>query len=206
MELDFKFNNDPFPHVIINNFYSEQELSRIFRELEFLTSAKKLDPPKRTGTSKEENGDISKNNFGLFLEDVYMPHQRKVSDILTLTKKVFCGEVCDLLDECHWFYKFIGHSTKDTTLVSYYENGGYYKPHIDTATITVLTHFFKEPQQFTGGELVFNDYDYSLPTVNNRAIFFPSIMKHSVNEIKLEGEPMSGLGRYTISQFFHITY
>ena len=54
MELDFKFNNDPFPHVIINNFYSEQELSRIFRELEFLTSAKKLDPPKRTGTSKDE--------------------------------------------------------------------------------------------------------------------------------------------------------
>ena len=45
------------------------------------------------------------------------------------------------------------HTNSDSTMISYYDTGKYYKPHIDSTHFTCLIWLFKEPKQFKGGDL-----------------------------------------------------
>ena len=47
--LQAKAYTDPFPHLIIRNFYNEEELKLIWEELNFLTKPGKLLEPKDFG-------------------------------------------------------------------------------------------------------------------------------------------------------------
>jgi predicted 2-oxoglutarate/Fe(II)-dependent dioxygenase YbiX len=89
----------------------------------------------------------------------------------------------------------------DSTLISYYENSGYYKSHKDTAVVTALTWFFKEPKMFEGGDLIFTKTEEEIKVSNNTVIIFPSHFAHEVTAIKMDGEPFSGNVRYCMSQF-----
>ena len=58
----------------------------------------------------------------------------------------------------------------------------------------MLLWIFKEPKPFTGGDLIFTDYDYTVECKNNSGIIFPGPIKHEV-------PPIEGDGRYTITLF-----
>ena len=48
-DIQATLNIDPFPHVIIDNFYNEEELKLIWQELDFYTHPNKLVPAKDYG-------------------------------------------------------------------------------------------------------------------------------------------------------------
>ena len=77
---------DPFPHLIIKNFYNDDELELIWEELKFYTKPGKL------LTAKDFGGVVKKtNSHALLLDAIYAIHKgknpvnyRKVSNILTV--------------------------------------------------------------------------------------------------------------------------
>ena len=96
-----------------------------------------------------------------------------------------------------WFYRYLTNRSDrltDKTLVSYYEDGSYYKPHVDAAIMTCISYHWKEPKEFTGGDLHFGDF--KVPIENNCLLIFPSCTEHEVS-------PVSGQGRYAITQFLN---
>jgi hypothetical protein len=204
METPIKIHaiQDPLPFLKIENLYTEEELKLIWQELEFLNCLDKLEPPEKTGTATDEDKNPLKNNSGLFLDYLYT--NRKISNILTVNRKLFAPEILDVFCELSFGYRVIQKTNHDATLISYYENGGYYKPHEDESIFTAVTWFFKEPKSFTGGNFYFTDYDYKIEVENNMAVLFPSFVTHAVDEIKMIDDSLNSYGRYAMSQFVYL--
>ena len=196
---------DPFPHLIVDDIYSEDELKLIWQELDFLCHSEKWNPPEKTGTATDCQKKPMKNNFGLFLDGedgIYK--DRKISSILSVNRKVLDKEILGEYVKLSFGYQTSLQSNRDTTLVSYYEDSHYYKRHNDNAILTALTWFYKEPKMFFGGDLIFSDYNkFTIPLKNNRAVLFPSFLFHEVEEICMP-EHKPGYGRYCMAQFFMI--
>jgi len=187
---------EPFPFLKIDNLYDEDELELIWQELNFLTP--KLENPENTGTAKDNESKSLKNNSGVLLDDIYQ--KRNISNILSINPKLFSPEIINVFSELSFGYQNIKKTNYDRTLISYYEDGGYYKPHEDTAIYTAITWFFKEPKAFTGGDFYFTDYDLKIEIQNNMTVLFPSFVKHSVDEVILENNNLISYGRYSMVQ------
>lgn len=191
------------PVAVIDNFFTEDEADRIWSEIVFLSSGDKMKEPGDTGTAfdLDEDGNKiwAKKNKGLFLDDIYA--DRSVSDILTLDRKIFYPDVHAPLVEKHAIFQHLEYINRDCSLLSYYEDTDYYNLHVDDAVLTVIVWFFKQPKQFEGGRLIFEN-DLQIECEYNRAVVFPSILKHGVDPIKITDERYKNknYGRYTLTQ------
>jgi hypothetical protein len=204
MEITIKAINEPFPFLQIENLYSEDELKLIWQELEFLNHPHKLKLPENTGSAiNNETKEPLKNNRGLFLDEVYT--ERNMSNILFLSSKLFLPEILNTFSELSIGYETIKRTNSDKTMISYYENGGYYKPHKDGAIYTAITWFYKEPKSFMGGDFYFTDYDLKIKIQNNMTVLFPSCVTHHVDEV-ISNDELVGYGRYAITQFLYLTH
>ena len=199
--MNIQQNLDPFPHVIIKNYFDEFELKVIWEELEFICYPQKLEPPDITGTARD-NGRNLKQNRGVWLNDVYRNHL--TSSILSVNRKLFNSADIIYKNHPHWYFHH--NTTAYSTLLSYYENSDYYESHKDQAYLTCLSWFYKEPKKFSGGDLYFPDYeDYTIEYDNNKGILFPSGTKHAVTPIKMQPDDCGKkLGRFCMSQFLSI--
>lgn len=191
----------PFPYLKIENMYSDEELELISQELVFLNHDHKLEGPKDTA-SAVDNDIMLKQNKGLFLDNIY--RKREISNILNINRKTFNKEYLKLYASLSFGYNSILNCNHDSTLVSYYENGGYYHSHRDIAVHTALTWFFKVPKLFEGGNLIFTEYDEVVEINHNMTIIFPSFVLHSVEEIRINENHPRGFGRYCMSQFISV--
>ena len=79
--------DSPFPHIIYDNFYNQEELDLIWEELNYYTKPEKLLEPKDFG------GVIGKtNSHAIALDAVYINdiknnvNYRKLSNILTVNR------------------------------------------------------------------------------------------------------------------------
>ena len=194
---------DPFPYLKIENLYTEEELELIGDELIFLNHKSKLERPEDTGSAKDSSDNLLKENRGLFLDDLYK--RREISNILSVNRKLFNKEYLEAYVSLSFGYKSILECNYDATLISYYENGGYYKPHKDSSMHTALTWFFEVPKMFEGGDLFFPEYNEKIEIQQNMTVIFPSFVLHSVEEVKMKENISQGLGRYCMSQFMTVT-
>jgi len=194
---------DPFPFLEIENMYSQDELKLIWQELEFLNQLDKFKGPEETGSAKTPEGEVLKKNSGLYLDELY--NSRKISNILTVNSNLFSTHILEAFSSLCFLYENIKHTNEDTTLISYYDNCGYYKPHQDNALYSAVTWFFKEPKKFNGGDFYFTDYNLKIEVKNNKTVLFPSIIYHSVDEISMNVDFPPGYGRYVMVQFIHLS-
>lgn len=198
--------SEPFPHAIVENFYSKDELKFIWRELEFLTSPHKMIiSGKEIGTSIDPITNLPKaNNHGIILDAIYP--NRQISDILTISEKLFNSDLLKAFASLHPLMRHIQNINNSTTKIKYYENGEYYLGHIDTSRFTYVSYFYKEPKMFEGGDLCFDEFNYTIPIKNNMMILFCGAITHSSTEIKMNGyDKFSGYGKYAITKFLNIT-
>ena len=66
-----------------------------------------------------------------------------------------------------------------------------------------FSYFYKEPKKFSGGELIFPSFDYSLTCKNNSIIIFPGWVEHEVSKVEIKNSDYyDGWGRYSINTFF----
>lgn len=199
-DIELEYFTDPFPYFTINNFFTQEEVGEVWKELDFITNTRVLNAPEVTGSAVDRAGNPLKSNKGAWLENIYTDHT--TSSIIVHTNKLFDPVLTDMMSKCHWFYKHVGLRITENTLVSYYENGDYYKPHHDIASVSALIHMYKEPKRFDGGDLIFTEYNLRLPPVNNRCVIFPSVMSHMVTDVNMTNN--LGWGRYTITKFIKV--
>ena len=193
----------PFPHLIVENFYNEEELSLIWEELNFYTKPGKLLPAKNYGGLSDKT-----NASALWLDAVYRRDVdfSRLSNILTINRKVYNSELIEGLSQSDISCRIFTRNNSDTTKIRYYHDGEYYEPHTDAASIFLaFTYFHKEPKKFTGGELYFPPYDYEFSCPNNSLIIIPAYVEHGVKKVQIKGSDyFDGCGRYCISQFASI--
>jgi Rps23 Pro-64 3,4-dihydroxylase Tpa1-like proline 4-hydroxylase len=196
----------PFPHLIIENFYNEEELELIWEELNFYTKPNKL-------VSAENYGGVVgyTDAKALMLDSVYVDNEsnnganyRNLSNILTVNRKVFNSSVTETFANIHDCCSLADKSNYDTTKVRYYHDGEGYDPHTDRPfQFLAFSYFYKEPKRFDGGELYFPKYDYEVPCDNNSIIYFPGWVEHGVRKVSIEdSDYFDGYGRYAITSFF----
>ena len=201
--FDIKNHEHPFPHIIIENIYSDDELDLIWEELDFLCHPHKLKEPSLSESAFDDDGLMKKNKL-LFLDSVYS--DRNFSNIMTINRKIF--EILKCANHPHWIFTNFD-PTLDTTMISYYENEGYYKKHQDSTILTALTWFYKEPKKFEGGNVVFscNDVEVEIKCNNNRAVIFPGIIHHQVKTVHMDKEYLNKrCGRFCMSQFMSYSH
>ena len=190
---------EPFPHLIIKNFYNEDELKLIWEELTYYTKPDKL-------LDAEDYGGVvnSTNAKALVLDLIYQGKYRVLSNILTVNRKIFNDDLLSAFSNLHDCCNIAQHVNYDCTKVRYYHDGEYYEPHTDRSIQFLgFTYFYKEPKKFTGGELYFPKYDYEFDCENNSLIMFPGWVEHGVTEVKIkDSDYYDGQGRYAITSFF----
>lgn len=206
-ELVIELKQEPFPHAIIRNFYNEKELSCIWKELDFYTSPLKLIDATNMGAAKDKTTNLSlAKHRGIHLDEIYR-NNRHLSDILTSNRKAFNVEILDALSTLSPLICDIKYVNYDTTKIKYYEHNEDYKSHWDTARFTMVTYLYKEPKAFTGGDLCFEDFNYTIPIENNMMVFFTGCINHTSTKINMTDyidENCSGHGKYTITQFLNV--
>jgi hypothetical protein len=190
--------------VVLDNYYDKEEYDCIFQECLFLSKDNKLFAPENTG----QPGPDMKKNTGVFLDELYIGPYRRFSDILKYNRKIFNPNLVEELINVDVSFRQIKHATFDSTLLSYYGQEGYYRSHLDSTNITLISWFFKEPKSFTGGNLFFeNDKNLSVECKNNRTIIFPSFLMHAVEPVNISEENVKNqFGRFALSQFIMYRY
>ena len=190
---------EPFPHLIVEDFYNEKELELVWEELKFYTKPGKL------LEAKDFGGIVDKtNSHALELDGVYTKKHRNLSNILTVNRKLFTCEALHLFSKIHDCCCIATESNWDITKVRYYHDGEYYEPHCDkTFQFLAFSYFYKEPKKFSGGEVYFPDYNYEYSCDNNSIIILPGWVTHGVRQVSInDSDYYDGYGRYCISSFF----
>ena len=203
---------EPFPHIIVKNFFNEKEVELIWEELKFYTHPGKL--------MKAENfGGIvgGTNSSAIILDQIYRnyakvnseyvngnPNFRPISNILTLNRKLFESGILDALAGVHDSVSLCNQSNWDSVKVRYYHNGEYYDAHTDKSMQFLAFYYIhKEPKKYTGGEVYFPKYNYEYGCDSNSIIVFPGWVKHGVKKVIIEDSAYhEGYGRYAITTFF----
>ena len=190
---------NPFPLMVVENFYNEEELSLIWEELNFYTRPEKLLDAEGYG------GIVDRTNAkALILDEIYTKQYRNVSNILTINRKLFQCGVLDKFSEIHGCCSIANQSNHDITKVRYYHDKEYYDPHTDKGfQFLAFSYFYKEPKKFTGGDLIFPSYDFKVSCKNNTTVIFPGWVEHGVRKVSIQNSDyFDGWGRYCISSFF----
>ena len=197
------YYNEPFPYILIDDFYNQSELDGIWQELDYLCH------PKRMGRSSIERGsaadvysdgtrELIKNAWDMFLDSFFI--SRDSSNILEINRKLINKEM--FKNHPHWLFNHWDALNEDNTQILYYENNDEYKPHRDLARLTGITWFYREPKKFTGGNLRFPWFDMEIECKHNRVIVFPSSIPHGVDKVGMEENDMGKkLGRFAMTQF-----
>ena len=154
-----------------------------------------------------ENGDkiYKKSAKGGFLDQIFQ-FRREESAILTINRKIFNIDFMSEISKYHYFFSYIGFSTKDTTIIHYYEDDNGYDFHEDNATITLLSWHFFEPKKFSGGDLILDEEErISVESLNRRILIMPSIIGHKVETVSMNDEDKNkDLGRFSVAQFIYL--
>ena len=206
-QLEAELYCEPFPLMVINNFYNQQELDLIWKELDFYTAPNKL------FTAENYGGVVGYTNAkAIVLDDLYKNYEnnekgvnfRNISNILTVNRKLFESGVLDTFSSIHGCVSIANKTNHDITKVRYYHDGQYYDPHTDKSTMFLaFSYFYKEPKKFVGGDLEFTKYDFKLPCDNNSMVIFPGWVEHGVRKVKIKNSDYyDGWGRYAITSFF----
>ena len=126
-ELEGTVFSEPFPHLIIENFYDDEELDLIWEELKYYTKPGKL------LEAEDFGGVVGKtNSHALSLDDVYEKKKyRSLSNILTVNRKLFTSNALDIFAKIHDCCSHAVFCNEDYTKIRYYHNGEYYEPHTD---------------------------------------------------------------------------
>lgn len=198
-------DNPSHPFLICDNWFTPDEEFMVWKELDYYTNKSTLKHSSDGPVATDAHGTQLGNNFRIYPELMYSDAGKNMSPILTSKKKLSDTKLHSFIYNNMLpgpFQNYNG-TNADSTLISYYHNGDYYKAHFDAFQFTILIWFYKEPKAFIGGDFHFTDAKIIIPCLHNRLIIFPSYLNHAVTPLEFEVEKPLGWGRYTITHFFY---
>lgn len=183
MEIMFRHICDPCEYILLDDVCTEQELAKCFLESDLVSPS--FEDPKGTGSATDKNGNLKKQNKGVFFPKIYTPEFAFFSPIsVQINKAVETLRNRDYTALSQM--RHLKHVSGYNILLSAYKNGDYYTSHQDVAVLSLLFWFGKE--KFTGGDLIFTDFNHTVPFKSNRVILFPSYYNHEVTETKSDSQ------------------
>lgn len=192
--MNIVIKNEPFPHIIIENYFTEEECLLIWKEIDFLFP--KLLNPSGYYAAKKPDGEYFTNSLGIQLEPLYS--NRDISDILRCSSKIFNREISSKFEKINEYWYCIDYSTSDVTKLRYYDQNAKYEPHRDPwVNVIVSTTFAKN--EFSGGDLYFPVSDYLIKSKHNRTVIFPGWVQHCITEVEKNS-------RFAITKFIHCSH
>lgn len=195
--------DDKFPFIVIDNWYSKSEEIAVWKELDyyFCNNHFYKRAENESDIARIDGEALGKTNR-LYLDNIY--NNRRHSIIMNMMYKQRSDQFKDILKKTFINHYTFNQTDRDSTLVSYYEDSDYYNRHNDTARFTCLIWLHKTDKPvFEGGDFVFDQIDTTIKFKNNRLIFFPSWYYHAVTPISIEeNNKGKNLGRYTITHFY----
>ena len=197
--MEIVYHEEKVPFIIIDNLYNKDEESEIMMELDYLCTKRRLIPPFEDNRGAKNDNNNVKNVACQYLEGFYM--NRKHSNILQITEKLFMDDRSLISNHPHWYFDFSSINEHHTHIL-YYEDMNEYPAHADTCRFTALTYFYREPKKFDGGDLQFTDHQVQIECMNNRVIVFPSMLYHRSTPVRMfEKDPHIKNGKFCITQF-----
>lgn len=206
--MEFNYIGDGIDAIVIDNFYTEDQLKEIMLELKWLTKKSIMQPPEKLSSARTESGEILTSKKGIFLEQVFANWQH--SALLKYPwDQLHLESVRSKILEFNTLFKILYQCNSRSHLLSYYENSDYYKAHPDSTVFTILNYFHTEPAQFTGGEIKLyscnSDRFAKVDVKQNRIVIIAGCTMHEVAPIKSKLEnTLSGNGRYCNAMFLSV--
>lgn len=183
-----------FPIRIIDEYFTQQELYSISKELDELYNSDQLVYPNENNKWMDDPQKVK--SVGL---DTLYEGKRTESAILQCTRKILSGGG-SLLKSSKSFYFRDFECDRDTTIVSLYKDGDQWNTHKDASIVTAIIFLYDDPKTFTGAELIFPDYEVGVETISNRIVLFPSFVAHEITPLVME----HGRGMWTFTQYLSI--
>ena len=196
----------PFPFLVVDNWYNEEEEKKVWKEIDFYSSQDR-DDTERAETSivaRHKDGTSKSKAFRYYFDTWYNDIGHNKSHINNFIYKFQTPEFHKMLEPCVPYSRSFHVTNRTSSLVSYYEENDHYESHFDSFTWTCLIWYFKEPKQFKGGDFSFPESEYTVKLKHNRMVMFPCCYLHNVSPVKFITPPKeTGLGRYTITHFHY---
>jgi Rps23 Pro-64 3,4-dihydroxylase Tpa1-like proline 4-hydroxylase len=199
---------EPFEAIYIEDTFSSDQLTLIWKELDFITNRNAM---KHWENSKEKLGEELQTEK---MNNVFYPFEKyrdpmSISPITVFSQAQLFNdnmfEFYESINPCHGLYR---HQNFYTTFISYYQDSDKYDYHRDNSCYTCLTYLYKEPKSFEGGEITLkvSGVEETKEIKNNMSIIFPGVYQHRVSPITMSEEfgKYSTYGRYCISQFTYL--
>lgn len=180
--MDIKYvKKGALDYVLVKNMYTTEEMVRMKQEIVSLRNKARKNS---TGPATDPQGKSLNFADSLWVDQWY--RDRSKSSILTVNRKLFTSDIAEKLAEQNVMYSHIRHCNTDFTMLNYYVTGTQYKPHLDSSIFTAISFF--SIGDFTGGELVFVDYDEVIQPVENTMVIFAGCIKHEARPVQTDGE------------------
>ena len=184
--------------VVIKNFLDKQEYREVFNEISIYLKVNLINydnPITGTAVLNGEHFAKEKQSLNLFPNSVYPKYYKK-----------FLGEIKKMCQSksLSISYRSLINSNQDVSWFAKCSNFHEYKSHVDVNTFTQLYYIHKEPKKFTGGDLVFDDFDYTIPYENNVMILFPGYLNHSVTKVESTKKLKSIDCRFVFTTFYGV--
>jgi|TARA_R110002167_G_scaffold205087_1_gene409103 Rps23 Pro-64 3,4-dihydroxylase Tpa1-like proline 4-hydroxylase len=198
-------NDNPiFPFVVIDNWYTPNEEKAVWKELDFfsVTPKDQIERAEKGVVARFKDGTSKSKAYRFYINQFY--EKPEISPILNCMYKQKTPEFHKIIeDNCMPHARSFTSSNSDSSLLSYYEENDYYKPHHDVYSWTCLIWMVREPRLFDGGNFKINEPDVEVKLKNNRMVMFPCYYLHSVSPVKFHTQPKEiGYGRYTMTHFY----
>jgi hypothetical protein len=202
--MEFTYIADGIDAVVIDNFYTQDQLKEIMLELKWLTKTSIMSDETKLIAAMQGN-EILTQKSGVFLEFVFKnwKHSALIAHGMKQTSEELLKKP---LLEFNTMFKSLFDCNVRSHLLSYYENSQYYKPHKDVTFFTLLNYFFIEPKQFTGGDIILyscnSNKQVTIEPKHNRTVIILSSTIHEVTSIKTDyDKSLTGNGRYCNAMF-----
>jgi hypothetical protein len=197
----------PIPYLEVTDIFKPKKYQEVLNELKWLESGNVFGGPERTGTARNPDGTVKKNNRGVFMNQIYA--DLSLSPLFLGIQESYPYLFNGKNFKNNWYLNLYNQTQmQGGSLISYYEESNYYESHADHSTMTFLFWIWDESdgKKFTGGNLQFTDFDIEIECKNNCGVLFPGPINHEVTKIEMDPKfKGKGLGRFAISEFISPT-
>lgn len=200
MQIRIVGENTAFPFLIIEDFYTPEELARVWHEIDHIHSSHwhSVDND-TTGNRSVVNGQTLATSDRVYMDDVYR-NKRDSSTVLSTLGRVGHPTVLEAYEKYVPPGRSLKFTNSDRTILARYTNTQAYQEHIDIYLHSQILFLHREPKQFTGGDLYFRDSNSLVECRSNTCVLFPSYYYHRVDPVQCNTLRDS---RYSITRFYY---
>ena len=188
--------------LLVEEAFDKKEYDEIWDEtLKFAKSPNLSTDRQMTGVATTPDGKpIAYNKYGFFIDTLY---QNRMDSPYLRNYKKFIYELqthSELKKSLTWNAAF--QTTSDTTLFAKYTKDGNYNGHYDSSVVTQLFWMCGSPKKFTGGDLIFDDFNVTVEFKTNTALIFPGWLKHTITPVVSKKALKDKECRYSYASFY----